>query len=1435
MPLLPPRPFPLSLSPHLFGWQLYGEFNALTQEWTDGIASTFIRQAVSLTTDSDDFQWVIFDGPVDAIWIENMNTVLDDNMTLCLANGERIKLNKKMHMVFEVEDLSVASPATVSRVGIVYLTPLNLGWRPYVISWVARECWPAEGLEGGARMTPQLAEHVMKLFETTIDGSLDWIRGIIGSRELVPTVNSQLIESCCAMFISLLPSAKLNLDAAAFGDSSKVLSSIFFFCVIWSVGASIDEAHWAAFDELLREQMAGSGVIFPGGGDVHDYFVDLPAKDFKAWKEVVPDFVYDPKKSFFSMLVPTVDTVRYAFIFEKSMEVARSVLFTGHSGVGKSVVIADMMTRMVDNGSSNGTAWARMDLSFSAQTNAKRTQETIESKLDKRKKTLLGPPPGKKLIMFVDDVNMPALETYGASPPVELLRQFLDYKGFYDRAKIFFKSLADVVEASACGPPGGGKNPLTPRYVRHHTVVAVTQPSGDAMKRIFQSIVDGALALNGQADIIALGKPIVVSSVDTYFQVLQDLKPIPAKSHYTFNLRDVSKIVQGVLMMKPQAIPNKECLAKLWAHESLRVFCDRLIDDEDRKYFMDMIIDALKVQFKMGWSYEDLFDSEQKLVFGDYTKMGTPRDDRKYEEVADTTKLPQLFADYLDEYNAENKEMRLVFFWDACDHVNRLARVLRQPRGNAMLVGVGGSGKQSLTRFAAFMSEMKCFQIELTKGYGINEFREDLKKCFFTAGIEKTEDGKIGVPIVFLFADTQVVDESFIEDINNILNSGEVPNLFAEDEWSKITNGVRPVAKELGIPETKDNLKQLFVDMTRENLHIVLAMSPVGSAFRVRCRMFPSLINCCTIDWYDRWPVEALRSVAKQFLEPLDFGDDPEVRATVLGGLIEMSSLIHTSVIDASDDFFRELKRKFYVTPKSFLELISLYLDMLGGKRDDMMTGIKRLEVGVKKINETNALVDGMQAELTELQPVLVIKSKEAEEMIIQVNKDQALASEKKAKVAQDEAAVKKIADEVQIIADDAKRDLDAAMPALHGALKALDSLSKGDIVEIKNFKTPPSLVQMVMEGVCILLGAKPDWDSAKKVLGDTQFLNRLINYDKDNIPPKVIKQIIKYYDDPQFTPEAVERQSVAAKSLCQWVRAMKVYDEVAKVVEPKKQLLAESMAKLQDEQGRLQKIQDELAAVIAKVDELQATCDATVAEKQRLQDMADTTSKRLVRAGKLTSGLADEAVRWRDTVATLHEEYIALTGDVFISAAFIAYNGPFTAGYRKTTCEGWVEQCAERSIPATQGFSLIKVMGDPVIIREWQLQGLPVDDYSTENGILATKGKRWPLAIDPQAQANRWIRNLEASNGIKVSKGNDAAILRTLENAIRMGSPVMLEDVTEELDPSLEPVLQKQIYKQGGRSLIRIGDSDVDYNPDFKCARDSDPNPVPLSFLASP
>ena len=168
-----------------------------------------------------------------------------------------------------------------------------------------------------------------------------------------------------------------------------------------------------------------------------------------------------------------------------------------------------------------------------------------------------------------------------------------------------------------------------------------------------------------------------------------------------------------------------------------------------------------------------------------------------------------------------------------------------------------------------------------------------------------------GERVVFLFTDTQIVNESFLEDINNMLNSGEVPGLFAQDEKDRMAADVREyVEKTLGLPPTKDVCYSSFISRVRENLHIFLCMSPVGDAFRSRCRQFPSLINCCTIDWFTEWPEAALLSVSKKFLAPVDLGSD-EVKESIASMCVH----IHTSVTEASDRFWSELRRRFYTTP----------------------------------------------------------------------------------------------------------------------------------------------------------------------------------------------------------------------------------------------------------------------------------------------------------------------------------------------------------------------------------------------------------------------------------------------------------------------------------------------------------------------------------------
>ena len=391
-----------------------------------------------------------------------------------------------------------------------------------------------------------------------------------------------------------------------------------------------------------------------------------------------------------------------------------------------------------------------------------------------------------------------------------------------------------------------------------------------------------------------------------------------------------------------------------------------------------------------------------------------------------------------------------------------------------------------------------------------------------------------------------------------------------------------------------------------------------------------------------------------------------------------------------------------------------------------------------------------------------------------------------------------------------------------------MKSLTKADITEVKSFTNPPNAVRIVMEAVCTLLGEKEQWDNAKKVLGRSDFMELLTGFDKDNIPDKRLKVLRKNYIPlDEMQPDNVAKVSKAGLGLCLWARAMDVYADVAKEVGPKKARLEEMNSALALTKAALKEKQDKLKQVMDRVALLQKTCDETVAEKNRLQQESDTTAKRLVRAEKLTSGLNSEGERWKANIITLAEEKTNLIGDCFLSCACISYYGGFNGSFRDQLIELWLERAKELNIPASKKFSLANTLGDPVQIREWQLQGLPTDPVSVNNGILVAKCKRWPLMIDPQMQANQWLRKMEAKNGLMVSTMRDPNLLRVLENCIRLGKPLLIEDLGEMIEPALEPVLQKAIFKNGTRVLIRLGDTDVDYDVNFKLYMTSKmPNP---------
>ena len=1386
--------------------QLYGQFDEATHEWTDGIAAALVRYCSS--DEKGDSHWMIFDGPVDAIWIENMNTVLDDNKKLCLVSGEIIQLTPRMNIIFEVEDLAVASPATVSRCGMVYVDPVALGTFPAYKKW----------LKAMPVCFEPLLEKLEEYFTATFDDLVYYLRK--NMKEPVPTVPPNLVGSLTKLIYSFLaPFIPENTEDPLPDDQLEILQEcvahIFVFSLIWTVGCTTELSGRKKFDNKLRQTLSQQNVPvnIPEAGLVYDFVFLVEERKWKSWSNFAPSFEVDPKKPFAEIIVPTVDSIRYSFVISKLICCGYGVLVTGETGTGKTVTVAQLLERGLPE------QYVPINMAFSARTSANQTQDMIDAKLEKRRKGVYGPPTGKKFVFFVDDLNMPARETYGAQPPIELLRQWVDHAGWFERKVVGtaqYRELVDIQFVAAMGPPGGGRNIVTNRFLRHFNMINFTEMEQESLFSIFSSILNAFLS-NLDGDIVGVIPSVVKSTVSIFNTLCEKLLPTPTKSHYTFNLRDLSKVFGGILsadMKKIVALPN---FLRLWIHENMRVFQDRLADDQDRQWFFELLQEILKEHFDKKW--EDIVTSNI-LMFGDFLVPGA--DPKLYEEINDFGKLQKVMEEYLEDYNATSSSpLNLVMFLDAISHTARVSRIIRQPLGNALLLGVGGSGRQSLTKLATFMAEYKLFQIEISKGYGTVEWREDLKKVLRIAGIQ-------GLPVVFLFTDSQIVKESFLEDINNILNSGDVPNMWTSDEIESIMQEMRPKVIALGIQPTKLALFSHFLQRVRKYIHVVLAMSPVGEDFRNRIRMFPSVVNCCTIDWFARWPDEALRNVANSALKDIELKGPDQMESVV-----NMCTMFHESVERHSLRFKEVLGRFNYVTPTSYLELLNTYKSLTAEKRLEVGTLKSRLETGLDKLLSTAEQVAVMQVELEDLQPVLIKTSGEVEEMMKQIAKDKESAAETKAEVEVEEKTASAKAAECAAIRDDAQRDLDEALPALEAAVQALKNLNRNDIVEVKAMQRPPAGVKLVMEAVCIMFKVKPKkvdnpakvgskiddyWEPGKIILADpTKFIQNMLTFDRDNIAEKSIKDIEPYIQNEEFQPEAVAKVSKACTSMCLWVRAMHKYHYVAKAVEPKRQLLKSAEDELAVTMEKLETARARLAAVEAQIAELEANFEAAVAKKNELNQKVEECQARLQRAEKLIGGLGGEKVRWIETVKRLGESYENLVGDVLISAGTVSYLGAFTFDFRVAIVKEWQEKLQELSLPHTPGHSLFDTLGDPVKIRSWNISGLPADELSIQNGIIISKARRWPLCIDPQGQANKWIKNMEKDNNLDIIKLSEKDYLRTLENGVRFGKPVILENVAEVLESALEPVLLKQTFRQGGSEMIRLGDNVIPYHPDFR------------------
>ncbi|XP_063230049.1 dynein axonemal heavy chain 8-like [Bacillus rossius redtenbacheri] len=1387
--------------------QMFGTLDVATNDWTDGIFSTLWRR--THRKKSNEHIWLVLDGPVDAVWIENLNSVLDDNQTLTLANGDRIPMAANCKLLFEPDNVDNASPATVSRMGMVFISSSTLTWHPLLEGWLLHR-------------RSQEATVLRPLFEKIYSDLEEFVNVRLTAK--MNTLDAIYIRQCTDILEGVID--VLNAPTVL---SDEHLHRLFLFSLMWSLGALLeldDREKWQNFVLNHKSQLDWPKIA--ENESIFDYMVNKEG-EWQHWSEHVQKYSYpvDEVPDYLSILVPNVDNVRMAYLINVITQNKKPVLLIGEQGTAKTVMIKSCLLGY------NPEEQISKTLNFSSATTPNMFQRTIESYVDRRAGTTYGPPAGKKMTVFVDDINMPVVNEWGDQITNEIVRQLIETRGFYSLDKPGdFLIIEDMQFVAAMIHPGGGRNDIPSRLKRHFNTFNCTIPSNTSVDFIFSCIGEGYFCKERfKQEIVDFVPKLVPLTRIIWQRTKAKMLPTPAKFHYVFNLRDLSRIWQGMLFIHDEELPDIKMMLKLWVHECTRVISDRFINYDDRDWFRTNM--SHTAEEELGDDFEHYPEEETYFVdflrdppeaTGEEEEAVALEAPKIYEEVPSFEFLISVLHTQMFNYNDAFRigQMDMVFFFDAIVHIIKISRVMMLPQGHVLLVGVGGSGKQSLTRLASFIAGYSTHQITLSRSYGESELLEDLKVVYNVAG-------KLGKGMTFIFTDNEIKDEGFLEYINNILGTGEIAGLFSREEFDEIGSTISPIMRKQHPRRavTPETIYEFFIERSRENLHVALCFSPIGEKFRSRSLKFPGLISGCTMDWFMKWPKDALVAVSRHFLNEFNIISTPEVK----NELIELMGDVQEDVSKVCEDYFERFRRQTYVTPKSFLSFLDGYKRIYSDRLANISNSAMRMDMGLEKLVEAQENVDELRKELEAMDKVIKVAVEETRVVMERVSISAQAAEAVKAAVERQmeeaEAMVVKINADNEV----ATAMLADAMPALQAAIKAADTIKPVDIATVRRLPRPPFLAMVILDAVLIFFRRKvnpakadfergfmePSWAESLKLLADARFVLNLKEYNEQSMNDETVDLLRPYLDYEEYTPEKAMAVSSSIAGLLVWTRAMVDYYAVSKFVRPLQENVERQKAIKKEADERLAQAEMLLKEKQAEMALVQAEYDKAKAQEQEVQAKAQDCQDRMDAAMALLGGLANEQTRWTEQSASFKREIDYLIGDVLLLTGFLSYSGPYNQTFREHLQGTWSQRVRDKGIPTSGRVSIVESLVDSATIGEWNLQELPTDELSIQNGIIVTKASRYPLLIDPQGQGKMWIRNKERDFDLQVTNLQHKYFRTHLEDSLPLGRPVLIEDVGEELDPVLDHLLEKHFIKVGTMYKVMIGDKEVDVHSDFR------------------
>ncbi|XP_058542508.1 cytoplasmic dynein 2 heavy chain 1 isoform X7 [Neofelis nebulosa] len=1368
--------------------QLLGHIDMDTREWSDGVLTNSARQVVREPQDVS--SWIICDGDIDPEWIESLNSVLDDNRLLTMPSGERIQFGPNVNFVFETHDLSCASPATISRMGMIFLSDEETDVNSLIKSWLKNqppsyrnnlESWIGDYFEKALQWVLKQNDYVVEtsLVGTVMNG-LSHLRGCRNHEQFV---------------ISLIRGLGGNLNMKSRLEFTKEVFT-------WARESPPDpHKPMDTYYDSGRGRLASYVLKKPE---------NLTANDFSN-SQTLP-------------VIQIPDMQRGLDYFKPwlSSDTKQPFILVGPEGCGKGMLLRHAFSQL------RSTQIATVHCS--AQTTPRHLLQKLSQTclvISTNTGRVYRPKDCERLVLYLKDLNLPKLDKWGTSTLVAFLQQVLTYQGFYDE-NLEWVGLENIHIVASMSPGGRlGRHKLTTRFTSIVRLCAVDYPEREQLQTIYGAYLEPVLYKNlknhpiwGSSSKIYL---LAGSMVQVYEQVRARFT-VDDYSHYLFTPCILTQWVLGLFRYDLEGGSSNHPLdyvLEIIAYEARRLFRDKIVGAKELHLF-DSILTSV---FQGDWG-SDILDNMADSFYvtwgarhssGARPAPGQPLPPHgKPLGKLSSADLKDVIKKGLIHYGRDNQMLDILLFQEVLEYVSRTDRVLSCPGGSLLLAGRSGVGRRTVTSLVSHMHGAMLFSPKISRGYELKQFKNDIKHVLHLAGVEAQQ-------VVLLLEDYQLVHPTFLEMINSLLSSGEVPGLYTLEELEPLLLPLKDQASQDGFFGPVFNY---FTYRIQQNLHIVLIMDCTNLNFIINCESNPALHKKCQVLWMEGWSDSSMRKIPEMLFSETDgeekYSDkkrkEEKKKHSVDPDFLKSFLLIHESC------------KAYGATPSRYMTFLRVYSAISSSKKKELLKRQSHLQAGVSKLNEAKALVDELNRKAGEQSVLLKMKQDEADAALQEITVSMQDASEQKTEL---ERLKHKIAEEVVKIEERKNKiddELKEVQPLVNEAKLAVGNIKPESLSEIRSLRMPPDIIRDILEGVLRLMGIfDTSWVSMKSFLAKRGVRDDIATFDARNIPKEIRHSVeeLLYKNKGSFDSKNAKRASTAAAPLAAWVKANIQYSHVLERIQPLETEQAALESNLKKTEDRKRKLEELLNSVGQKVSELKEKFQSRTSEAAKLEAEVSRAQETIKAAEVLINQLDREHKRWNAQVAEITEELATLPKRAQLAAAFITYLSAAPEGLRKTCLEEWTKSaCLEK-------FDLRRFLCTESEQLIWKSEGLPSDDLSIENAlvILQIIGlKSWsrvcPFLIDPSSRATEWLKTHLKDSRLEVINQQDSNFITALELAVRFGKTLIIQEM-DGVEAVLYPLLRRDLVAQGPRYVVQIGDKIIDYNEEFRLFLSTrNPNP---------